>query len=459
MWKSIKVFGIFLLISVLGLSCQHEKTKNTPQKAKYVFFFIGDGMGAAHVQLTEAYLQSMNSEDIGFQKLSLDTVPVEGLATTHCNNRLITGSAAAGTALATGQKTNVGRIAKSPDGTENYESIACKLQNEGFKIGIITTVSIDHATPAVFYANQDNRKYYYSIGLDLIKSGFDFFGGGGFIDPDSIPEENLYELARTNGYKIYREKTDLDQLPAEDNIMLVNPVLGNDAEMPYAIDRKTEGGYSLAEITRAGIKHIDNDKGFFMMVEGGKIDWASHENDAATIVQEVIDFDLAVQEALNFYMDHPDETLIVITADHETGGLSLGNALLGYNTDFSYLNNQKTSYYRASHLFESGKMTEEELRTAFGIDDMSDWEQSMINRSRIPQDNPDAHMDYGGYYPMLKTYNHIVNLRSGAGFTTWMHTATPVPVYAIGAGQELFKGKYDNTDIPKRIMQAVNVEF
>ncbi len=456
--KLIKVFTILGLISVFLLSCSPKNTPAEQKTAKYIFFFIGDGMGEAHVQLTEAYLQTINSYAIGSQSLSMDTLPARGVASTYCNNQIITGSAASGTALATGNKTNFGVISKSPELNKKYESIAEKYKKQGRKVGIISTVSINHATPAVFYAHQNHRNYYYSIGRELSSSNFDFFGGGGFYKADSIPDENLYTLTEAKGYKVYREQTDLSQLPIDEKIFLINPVLGEKAEMPYAIDRKTEGGYSLAEITKAGIKHLTNDDGFFMMIEGGKIDWAAHRNDAASIVHEVIDFDLAIQEALKFYKEHADETLIVITADHETGGLTLGNAHLGYSTNFSYLKNQSMSYERASRLYALPEDTAT-LNEAFYVKNMSDFEKSLLKRSLHPQNNPDAHIDYGPYFPPIKTYNQLVNLRSGVGFTTWDHTAIPVPVYAIGVGQEMFTGKYDNTDIPKKILKASGLSF
>lgn len=458
-----KLFYLILIFPLFLTSCQTtDSEEDEPENAqiKYVFYFIGDGMGFSHVQLTEAYMHSLdNVEKPGFKTLSFDTLPIRGIATTHANNRLITGSAAAGTALATGHKTNIGRISKSPDGNDNYKSIAYRFQEEGFKIGIATSVSIDHATPAVFYANQDLRKYYYSIGRDLVESDFNFFGGGGFKYADSIASENLYDLTKAAGYQIIRDEIDPDTLMQYDKLFFVNPVLGGEADMPYAIDRKYDGGYSLADITRAGIKQLDNETGFFFMIEGGKIDWASHENDAATIVHEVIDFDLAVQEALEFYLKHPDETLIVITADHETGGLCLGNSSKGYDTDFALLKEQKMSYYRISQYFKDKSNDPKKMKELFGVDNLSDWELSMVQSSRRPQDNPDYHMDYGSYHPYLKTYNHIVNLRAGVGFTNWSHTAAPVPVYVIGGEADVFAGKYDNTDIPKKIMKSCGIDF
>lgn len=455
-----KLCVILLISSGIITSCNVKQENNLPKHAKYVFYFIGDGMGIAHVQMTEAYMHAVKQETVGFDELSFDTLPVHGFATTHANNRLITGSAAAGTALATGHKTNISHISTSPDGKENFESIAEKFRDNGMKIGIITSVSIDHATPSVFYAHQNRRKYYYSIGKDLVNSDFDFFAGGGFLDADSLPEENLFDLAANNRYHVVNKLEEVSAIPDSEKVILMNPVLGENMEMPYAIDRKYEGGYTLAQFTREGINRLYNDEeGFFMMVEGGKIDWASHDNDAAAIVHEVIDFDLAVQEALKFYLQHPLETLIVVTADHETGGLSLGNAYKGYESDFALLDNQKMSFDRLSRLLKLGDISKDEMMDIFGVQDLNTWEKSIVQRAENPDSNPDKYIDYASYDPLATSYKSIVNYRSGAGFTTWKHSGSPVPVYVIGNQQEMFVGKYDNTDIPKRILKAVGLEF
>jgi alkaline phosphatase len=450
--KFVKLFVILIGIGIF-ISCQHKENEEIKHELKYVFYFIGDGMGFAHVQLTEAYLNALETDEPGFKRICFDTFPAMGISTTHCNNRLITGSAAAGTALATGFKTDVGRIAISPNG-ENLTSIAKEFQAEGMKIGIVSSVSINHATPAVFYANQIHRNHYYSIGKQITSSGFNFFGGGGLKAHDSIPDADLYALVESAGYTVFRDSINIQELNESGKIFLVNPVLGIDSEMPYAIDRKYEGGYSLADITNAAIHCLDNERGFFLMVEGGKIDWASHENDAATIVHEVIDFSAAVSHAIEFYTLHPEETLIIVTSDHETGGLALGNSSMSYESEIKTLSNQSMSYYRMQQEYQRKKLSEEDILQAYGFNELSEWESAVLEMAHTPQDNPDYMHDYGSYHPILKSYNRILNIRSGVGFNTWDHTAMPVPVYAIGNGQELFSGKYDNTDIAKKIRKA-----
>ncbi len=450
------IFVAFLLVfSACGTS--HDEKPDEQTKPKYIFYFIGDGMGLQHVRLTEAFLKATESDQPGFKALAFDTLPYFGISDTYANNRLITGSAAAGTALATGHKTNIDAIAVSPDAETDYPSIAHRFKQEGKKVGVISSVSIDHATPAVFYSHQAKRSNYFEIGKQLAKSDYDFFGGGGFRHPEN-DGVNLYDLAAKHGYQVLRSENGMDKVSKDSNVFLVNPVLGAEGELPYAIDRKFEKGYSLAQITRKAIDNLFGEQGFFIMVEGGKIDWASHANDAATVVREVMDFDQAVRQALDFYLQHPDETLIVVTSDHETGGIALGTASMGYENQFDLLAEQRMSVERISRLLYDNKISPEELPDIFGLDDFTKAEKQQIEQA-AQIDGWSSDIKYGGYMPLPITYNSIQNERAAVGFTSWSHTAAVVPVYAIGAGAERFSGQMDNTDIPRRILQVAGVPF
>ncbi|MEA3447639.1 MAG: alkaline phosphatase [Bacteroidota bacterium] len=454
-----KLYVILAGLIFFCYACDFSNQENTNVNApKYVFYFIGDGMGHQHVKLTEAYLHACNHDAFGFDKLAFDTLPVSGTSTTHAANRLITGSAAAGTALATGHKTTIDRIAMSPDGEKTWQSIATVCKNKGSKVGIITSVCINHATPAVFYAHATDRDNYVDIGKQMCDSDVDFFGGGGIKDTEKNTV-NIYDMLAEAGYLVVRKDTNLNDLKIDDKMALFNPVLGHEAEMPYAIDRKYKGGYSLADITRVAIENLYDDTGFFIMVEGGKIDWAAHANDAATIVREVIDFDKAVQEALKFYLQHPDETLIVVTSDHETGGLGLGNAEMKYQTDYALLEKQSMSVEYMAELLHSGDIQPSDLPEIFDLDDLSRKESEQVKAAAVFAGNEVSHIRYGGYSPLPVIYGQILNKRAGVGFTTWEHTAAPVPVYAIGTGAEIFSGQMDNTDIPKKIMQLAGYDF
>jgi alkaline phosphatase len=247
--------------------------------------------------------------------------------------------------------------------------------------------------------------------------------------------------------------------------------------MSYAIDRK-DSELTLADYTAKGIEMLDNENGFFMMVEGGKIDWASHANDAATVVYDVLDFDAAVNEALKFYKLHPEETLIIVTADHETGGLGLGFSGMGYKTDFALLTQQKISSALFSEKAEKwidDKIPFETIMDSvsfyYGLNDTSQYSTAKLseeeyNRIRKAYEKSITGTDgttqdyiiYGSYNPFTTLVTRILNEKAGIGWTSFSHTCSPVPVFAIGAGSHYFEGYYDNTDIPKKIIQVSEIE-
>jgi alkaline phosphatase len=222
------------------------------------------------------------------------------------------------------------------------------------------------------------------------------------------------------------------------------------------------------------------------MVESGKIDWACHANDAATVVHEVLGLADAVQVAIDFAAEHPDETLILVTGDHETGGMTIGNATMGYDTAFDMLAAQQMSYVdfdiavkeakeiegdfgfdTVQPLIEEqfGLVVQEEVKegdelespfilSAFELDRLKDaFEQSMIEKD-ARESTQEMSVLYGGYDPLSVTLTHILNNKAGIGWTSYAHTGVPVAVYAVGAGADLFEGTYENTDIFFRMMEA-----
>ncbi len=518
--KRILRFFVFSAIALTITSCGGTKSKKmgahatveTP--AKYIFYFIGDGMSTAQVRLAEAALTSSEFRD-NFasltdinstpEELFLKSLNVAGLATTNCANKYITDSAAAGTALATGSKTNSGVISLSPDGA-TLETIAERAKAHGMKVGIISSVSIDHATPASFYAHTASRNSYAEISDQLLSSGFDYFAGGSVkfdsrAKAESTDKATAYEKYREKaseaGYKFVSSREEFSALGKnEDSLviatidMLANKQDGSDGyALPYTIDLKSydkENRISLADFTRKGIELLDNRDGFFMMIEGGKIDWACHANDAATCAYEVVAFDQAIGEAMLFAARHPKETLIVVTADHDCGGLALGFSGSGYESAFELLSNANMSYAQFNSLahakIRQGAPFTELLKLArqsFGftnldtddgplrVEQTMELSQQEINMLREAYNKSYTgkllhtdiyHNIYGGYDPFTTTCTNLLNYKTGVDFTSHSHTAVPVPVFAGGAGEELFTGYLDNTDIAKRIMIAAGIE-
>jgi len=400
MKKSLQFFTLALL---LFISVQSYAAN----KPKYIFLFIGDGMGISQVALTEAYLASLKGVR-GSEPLIFSKFPSFGLCTTYSANYHITCSSAAGTALSTGTKTNNYMLGVDPD-TNKLKSISYKLHEKGYSIGIISTVPLEQATPAAFYANSASRKSYYDISLQLPQSGFEFFGGGDFSEPKgkNSDKRDVFEILADSCYTIVRGFSELEKNKDAKKLAFFQSA-GKDSEMPFAIDRKDDD-FKLSDVVKVGIEHLSkNKKGFFMMAEGGKIDWAAHSNDAKTDILEIIDFADAVEVAYNFYLKHPDETLIIVTADHDTGGASLGRNKGGYVINFDSFSDQSSS---------------------FAVD------------NEIIKNNSER------------------NEKANIGWTTSGHTGVYVPVYSIGAGNQRFSGRLDNTDIPKRIMEIMKLQF
>ncbi len=448
---------------------------------KYIFLFIGDGMAMPQVNAAEAYTCIMGNKPYKPGVLAMTRMPVSGHATTYALDRYITGSAAAGTALATGNKTTIGTISMSADGKTKYPTIAEMAKRRNMKTGIISSVDIDHATPACFYAHEPQRSHYYEIACQLAQSEIDFIGGGGVRDSAGLHRVsardsggNVYERARQNGFTVIRSRAEFEKCTAGDGkIWAVNPVLDKDGAMPYAID-SIPGSIALHEYTQKAISLLDNEHGFFIMVEAGKIDWACHANDAATAIHETLAFDKAIQRAVEFYEAHPDETLILVTGDHECGGLGLGFAGTRYETGFPLLSHQRISFTRLTDSLRTLKARipadkvslaslRDLLSSLIGIGEaieLTDAERMRLLKAlnaswkgeEIESKDPGTYLLYGGYDPFVVTLTHILNNKAGLAWTSYKHTALPVPVFALGIGAHQFGGYYDNTDIAKRIM-------
>jgi alkaline phosphatase len=462
-------------------------------------------MGMPQINSAERYLAALEGKDYGARLLSFSRFPAQGLTTTYANDRFITGSAASATAMATGYKTNIGVISMDPTKTRNYKTIAEMAKEEGMKVGIISSVSIDHATPAAFYAHQPSRSNYYEISVQLAESGFDFFGGGGIKSPTGKNKDqpSSIELAKKNGYTVVDNRSDFMALsPGVGKVLAYNAILDGSKALPYEMDRDMSD-LSIAEYTKKAVELLDNPDGFFIMVEGGKIDWACHANDAAASVKDTLAFDEAVQVAVNFMNRHPEETLIVVTGDHECGGMTLGFAGQGYETNFRLLEVQKKSatdffagelvsqykksmtardfdkameaveeYFGLVYLSASEKSALESRAEAGDKDaaimlalSLSDYELKMIrdayNRSLQGEeeraDDEGTYLLYGGYDPFAVTLSHILNQKAGIGWTSYKHTGVPVPTFAHGVGAEIFNGYYDNTDIAKKMMEIMEL--
>ena len=463
----MKRYLFSLLFALCSLLCNAE--------IKYLFYFIGDGMGSNQVLLSEMYRSAVQGQPLGRVQTLMTTFPYSGHASSYSATNGITDSAAAGTCLATGTKTRNGMLGLDAD-SAHLTTIAEELKAQGWGIGIMTTVAIDHATPAAFYAHVPNRDKYYKIGQQLPESNFDFFSGAGFHHPQGKHDDkktNLYRLAEEAGYTIVHGMEEISNLQSPIEKLILVQATDDDgskhgSNLPYAIDRKP-GDLTLAQIVSTAIPFLESRyERFFMMVEGGMIDYACHGDDAATAIGEVWDMDEAMRVAYDFYLAHPDETLIVVTADHETGGLALGNS--DYTLHLDLLQHQHCSAWilsdRFTQLFKDNKKPSWEQVQAVYRESLSFWDQVEITaeeerdlKALYKKARKGKAKDTKNMYKSVNALGEagiaLLNKKAHVGWTTHAHSAHAIPIFAIGPNAHLFSGWHDNTDLVPLLRQAL----
>lgn len=398
-----KVMTVVIVSVFCFASCQN--CKDNEPRAKYIFYFIGDGMGHAQVALTETYLSYKAGKD-GGERLSFVQFPHLAMAETYPVDGHITCSSASGTALACGIKTTNNSLGVDPEGNEGT-SIAVDLHNEGYKIGIMSSVPVNHATPASFYAHNEYRGNYYEISQDMIDDGFEFFGGSGLYDirGKKGDKPSTIDFLEENGYAVCYGKTAFEKRSSTtDKIVYLQPSSEETGPEYYVREGDKDGDISLADMVGLCLDYLGDEEPFMIMCEAGKIDWSAHGNKTMSMVHDVLSLDATVKRALEFYYAHPDETLIVVTADHETGGVTIGE---GKDWKSDYIDWAVLE----KHWVESG------------------------NKNTLNWDD-----------------NKALNLAAQVGWTTGNHTGAPVPVYAIGKGAERFHGRINNIDIKGLIL-------
>ncbi len=442
---------------------------------KYVFLFIGDGMSMPQRMMAEEF-----AIKTGYGELVMNRLPYQASTRTKSANSIITDSAAAATAIACGAKTANGMLGLLPDGAR-LESMAEVAKRSGRKVAILTTTTISHATPAGFYAHRKSRGETYRIGLDLVASGFDYFAGGGFDRKendvkDSQYRGNIYDLARAAGYTVATNVADWAALrQGAKALCTFRP-----NHLGYVIDRNPDVP-TLAEMLRKGIEVVDNPAGFFVMCEGGVIDWAGHANDAATNLREAIALNDAVKVALEFADSHPDDTLVITTGDHETGGLSMGFAgtggmfhverLAGQNASNENFSNNVVKKMLMGNIDVGFESVVPEVEKSYGLSfsgdangpmRVSDAEERMLRdaferdreRMRAHMADTTAH-DVGRRYGFATAVCQVLAAHAGIGWSSGNHTALPTLTTARGRRADILVGMTENTDIGNRLKELL----
>lgn len=430
---------------------------------RYIFYFIGDGMG--HGALTAADLYHREVLTHG-QPLAMTTLPHGGMLWTRSASSPVTDSAAAGTALATGHKTRNYMLGMDADSIA-VQSIAAHLHQRGWGVGLITTCAPDDATPGAFYSHVDNRRNFYSTACQALESGYEFFAGSSWRGSKDMEGKrtDIVERIKATPDILYTTDTDKASRSKRPRVMLHSARPFTRGNVGYVID-SIEGALFLPDMTVACIKHLQRytPGRFFMMVEGGNIDHTSHSNDGPGSVMETVNFDQALRQALQFYNEHPRETLIIVTADHETGGMAVGTNGTGYTTYPRLWQHQRISKDRYSrHIkellktdtvptWDNFKAWTTSLTGLWGPIEVSPGRDeqlhTLFNRTFIDREQLDERETlYATFNVLADEIFNTLNDAVGIGFVSINHSGNPVPLMAIGVGAEAFDGIHDNTYI------------
>jgi alkaline phosphatase len=456
--------AVVLLLCLMAGSVGFAAKSAVP---KYVFMFIGDGMGVAQRQIAELMLNTDGVYETATnqkRRLMMNSFEAVGVTTTYDSTSIVPDSASTATSLSSGYKTWSGVIGMKEDKATPTPYITEALKRKGHSIGIVSSVKIVHATPAAYYAHIADRNKYEDIAVQLINSKFDLFVGGGgnkhFAAAGRSDKRDLYSEAVAKGFRVVTTSRDFMALKPGKRVLANLPGDIFDEALPYVIDRK-EDDLSLAQITGKCIQLLSaNPKGFFLMVEEGKVDWACHANDTGAAIANMLDFDKAITAAVQFKKKHPD-TLIVVTGDHECGGLGLSMGK-EYRINPELFLDQKLSFETADAKVGAILKRESEplekvcaVAEEFGLTNLTEDEKNQIKKAI---DNEQANLSkselnalYGGYKPVTMTFRRLFNVRANLYWTSYAHTGIPVMTTASGWGAAKFAGYMDNTDVCKAL--------
>lgn len=455
----IRHFLLSIVFSAITLAA------NSAEVPKYIFYFIGDGLGMQPLMTAQAYNRDILKNE---KPLLMLQFPVASWAMTYSASSPITDSAAAGTALAAGVKTVNGMLGVTPD-TLPVTSVARQLKDLGYGVGIVTSVYADDATPGAYYAHVASRSMYYDIDVQAARSGYDFIGGAGLKglkDADGNPTD-IPVILEQNGVQLVRGIDGIREINSEKVILLGRedmPV----TNVSYTID-SVPGALTLPLITETCLAHLEKnspDK-FFMMVEGGNIDHALHGNDAGTAIIEILNFNDALKVAYDFYLQHPDETLILVSADHDTGGMSHVKDGLGIyryvKTSKEEFSNYCKSILRSRMVYTWDDM-KQYLRENFGmfthIKVSAEKENALkakFDETFEQRNSADEETLYASFNGFAVAVFDIINNAAGTIFTTGGHSGNPVPVFAVGVGSDKFKSVNNNIDLPAILRDILRI--
>jgi alkaline phosphatase len=448
---SLKIFfqqmGLSKKSALAVLSCSIAITACSSTKVVYVdaapkgdkpqniIMVVADGMGPAYTTAYRYFKDDPSTEVI--EETELDSI-LTGTARTYpaSVSGLVTDSAASATSLAAGVKTYNGAIGLDVD-KNPVETVLHRAKKKGMKTGVAVTSQIVHATPAAYIAHNESRRNYNEIAdsfLDDRINGMpkaDLMLGGGW-DYFLREDRNLVEEFKSLGYQYADTYTALESLETG------TPTLGLFADMglPRALDDVTQT--RLSTLTKHALKHLENPNGFFLLVEASQVDWAGHGNDIASAMYEMADLESSIVVLKEYVKQNPN-TLVVLTADHSTGGLTIG-AKGEYRWSPEFLHNMT-----ASTSFIASKLFDQDDRVVF-VESKFGFELTKDEQNRIAAIESD--MQSRAVEAVLKK---IIDERTNTGWTTSGHTGVDVEVFAFGKGADNFLGNMNNVDIATKI--------
>jgi alkaline phosphatase len=456
------IFGALFSPSDLTLA-QPSPPATSP---KYVFLFLSDGGGMAHLEIARQYRRQILNEDF----VIVDKIMKEGsvgVMTTHAADSLSTDSAAAATALAGGCKANIGALGVCADGTIPVSAMEL-ARRRGMRLALITNATVYDASPAAFVCHVPNRRDFSAIISRYLDLAPDVLMGGGKEQFLLKGQNGAFPAAETDAlgaflkknYHLVENKTYLERSGS-------GKLLGLFAakDMSFEIDRDKAREPSIYDMTRAGIKalHNNNPGGFFAFIESENIDTAAHLSDIISVIHDYREFDRAVGLAYEFYRRYPRETLILVTSDHETGGLGFtlalkdlssttaSNQVAGTIEDFKKLQSIDISLQKAAQILgprPNAEAIKKMMREHFpGFTLAPEFKEAIIRRQ------PVSRTLFGNI--TANTLGLMIANNTQIYWQNSAHTNQPVLVAALGASAEQFRGYYDNADFGKKLKAVI----
>ncbi|KAI9726117.1 MAG: vacuolar alkaline phosphatase [Cirrosporium novae-zelandiae] len=508
-WTSWREIGLFtwafvvtVIVIVLAVVYQHERSAHPrsggwgrdgkPKGKRNMIFMVSDGMGPTSLTMTRSYMQF--TEGLPIDDILVLDQHIIGTSRTRSSNSLVTDSAAGATAFSCGLKSYNGAISVLPN-HDPCGTVMEAAKKAGYMTGLVVTTRVTDATPACFASHVNLRQYEdqiasQEIGEHPLGHVVDLIMGGGrchFLSNTTAgscraDEKDIISLAKQKGYSYVDDRKGFDGLKLGSAVELPLLALFADGDIPYEIDRRNENNFypSLDEMARTALNALseatrNSDKGFFIMIEGSRIDHAGHGNDPAAQVHEVLAYDKAFASVLKFLEDEETEGVLVGTSDHETGGLAAARQLHAAYPDYLWhpavLANASHSAERSSHILHayvddnpsisksdlSSYITSTFLPDNLGIFDASSSEVSDLVNTALGSDDDDAEHPI---LPASYTLADMISRRAQIGWSTHGHSGVDVNIYASDPNHApQLIGNHENTEVGEFIAKYLDLDL